>query len=585
MATRRTVGATVVALAFVVLAALPFRAWAATAADQSVVRVGTVSVLHQDDFVNDRSARRLVLRADGKDFLLNGVDADAGPKSGSTVRVAGAEQGASIEVSAITSLAAPSASAAPATGARATAVVLFNFADNAQRPFTAADALTRVFTGADSANAFYQESSNGALSLVGKNSPAGDVLGWYTIPQTASVCDQVRWAESVRSAAASSGHDLTSYDNVVYVFPRVAACPWGGWGYIGDGPAGMGEAWSNGYLDTGLITHELGHNFGMNHASTLNCTAYGRRVTVAEGCLADEYGDPFDVMGKATLVQRGGNYYGRHPHSLHLEQADLLPASAVTTITSSGDYAVTASELEAGTRSLRIPLPGLPGWYYYLDVRIPEGRFDDFPVGSPAVSGVTFRLSPDARGYGGSYRSYLLDATPETATFDDAPLPVGREFFDPGYARSAMNVESITGGVAVVHVDLDIFGASVVNVDPPSTMGGVALDNNVVLTFSGPVDRASVENAFALLQLPTTKVSGAFRWDPTSTVVTFDPASYLLPRTGYGIVVGSGAKDASGRPLSPWPQTSFFTDGSGPRVASIDPLASAVGIPSTGTWQ
>ncbi|MDQ2827357.1 MAG: Ig-like domain-containing protein, partial [Actinomycetota bacterium] len=571
--------ATLVGLA---LAVLPGPARAAPIADP-VVRVGTIKVVHEDDFANGRSTRRLVLRADGKDFMLDGVNPDTGPKAGSTVRVAGAQQGSSIEVSGITSLAPPAAAAAPISGQRRIAVVLFNFTNNASRPFTAADALARVFTGGDSANGYYQEASNGALSLVGRNSPAGDVFGWYTIPQTNFTCDQIGWGNAARSSAASDGHDLSVYDNVVYVFPKTTSCSWAGLAYIGGGPYGMGEAWSNGYLDTGVITHELGHNFGMNHASTLTCTVDGRRVTAAEGCVADEYGDQSDVMGNAWAAQHSGSYYGRHPGSWHSLQAGLQPGSALTTISASGDYTLASGETDTGTRSLMVALVNLPGWYYAFDLRTPKGRFDDFPAGAPVVQGVTVRLvSWPWNGSGGiPVNSYLLDATPDTATFDDAAIPVGREFYDPTYGRLAIRVKSVTGGVAVVHADLDLTGTSVLSVDPSATAMGVPLDRNIVVAFSGPVDRSSVEAAFALYQQPSTtiKVPGQFSWDAASTVLTFDPSPYLLPGTPYDVAIGPGALDASARPVVASQRTSFITDGTGPRVLSTDPIAGTTAVP------
>ena len=553
----------------------PTRSKSSAAARKAVVRTGTVRILHEDDFANKRTKHRVVLQADGKDFRLDGVAAASAPKAGSTVQVSGAELGATIEVSGLTTLAPPpsAATTAATVGARETAVVLINFSNNQARPFSAAEALARVFTGPDSANAYFKESSNGALSLVGRASAAGDVFGWYTIPQYNSPCDQAAWAISARQAAGAAGHDLTAYDNVVYVFPGTSSCPWGGLAYIGDGPYGMGEAWSNGWLDTGLVSHELGHSFGMHHASSLNCGGPGQRATMADlsTCAADEYGDPFDAMGDPWGLQRDGYRYGRQPHSWHREQAGMLPASAVTTVTQTGDYTLAAAELEAGTRSLRVALPGLTPYYYYLELRTPEGRFDDFPATSPVVQGVSIRVSTGPEDPAIS-NSYLLDTTPATATFQDAALAVGREFYDPQYGRLAVSVKSISGGVAVVHVELDAVGASVLSVEPIANTV-VARTSNVVVTFSAPMNRTSVQNAFGLSSYEG--VPGVFSWNPTSTVLTFDPSTNLLAYNSYTVNIGQFGLpplDAAGRSLAAPFQSSFTTDDAGPKVVAVDPV-------------
>ena len=65
------------------------------------------------------------------------------------------------------------------------------------------------------------------------------------------------------------------------------------------------ENWTNGYMTLGVIGHEIGHNLGVHHASTLDCrNASNGRTPVtsrtADDCSASEYGDPFSIMGNGT---------------------------------------------------------------------------------------------------------------------------------------------------------------------------------------------------------------------------------------------------------------------------------------------
>ena len=70
------------------------------------------------------------------------------------------------------------------------------------------------------------------------------------------------------SAASSSGYAPSSYQNLVYVFPRISACGWSGLAYVG-----ASGVWSNGNNNLLVYGHELGHNFGLLHAGSLDCGA------------------------------------------------------------------------------------------------------------------------------------------------------------------------------------------------------------------------------------------------------------------------------------------------------------------------
>jgi hypothetical protein len=312
---------------------------------------------------------------------------------------------------------------------RTVAVILFNFADDRRRPYTAAEAQRIVFTGDDSVNTYLQEASFGRLSL------AGDVLGWYTIDDSSKGCRFGRWARAARQAAIADGH-AASYQHYVFVFPHAPGCAW----------AGMAElpgtkAWINGELTMRVVGHELGHNLGAHHASGLHCTEDGRPVAVSDRCLLEEYGDPFDIMG-------GG---ARHMSNWNKAKLGWLSSSNLATATASGTYTLAAQEaLSADVQLLRIPL-GEGGLYYYLELRQPFGSFfDNFGVADPAVNGISVRLAPD---YASADRSSLIDTNSATRGFEDAPLAMGRTFADPTHGIWIVN-RGIVGGQATVEIAL-----------------------------------------------------------------------------------------------------------------------------------
>ncbi len=333
-----------------------------------------------------------------------------------------------------------------ARGPRTTAVVMFDFAGSASSPFTADAVRTAIFTGAGSVNAFEQEQSFGAISFAGKLRADGDIFGSYSISSSTAVCDPDTWMFAANAAATAAGVDLTGYQHRIYLFPYVAACGWAG---AADMPGS--DSFINGTLSVRVIAHELGHNIGAQHASTISCTDGGVRVAFSASCTQSEYGDPFDVMGAAL----------RHSAAFRKVEYGFLPAAAAATVARSGTYQLTsASVAGGGIQSLRVKR-GNAGDYWYVELRSPAGAFDNFGAADPAVTGVGIRLAGD---YGVGVRTRLVDTTPQTGTYADAPLQAGQRFTDP-LSGISIAADSVALGIATVRVTLP--GASDTPPPPP----------------------------------------------------------------------------------------------------------------------
>jgi hypothetical protein len=99
--------------------------------------------------------------------------------------------------------------------------------------------------------------------------------------------------------------------------------------------------------------------------------------------------------------------------------------------------------------------------------------------------------------------------------------------------------------------------ATVVSSVPASGASGVLPDAGLVLTFSAPMDRASVEAAYTSSDLPASDVS--FSWSDADRLLRIHPSAALRSSAGsdpatveavsYAFEIGTDARDASGNPL------------------------------------
>jgi hypothetical protein len=315
------------------------------------------------------------------------------------------------------------------------AVVLFNFSNDTSQPIDAARAKELVFSGPTSSNAYYQEVSFSSRSLVGVVDPTGDVFGWYTLDQTSSGCSYQAWGTAARAKAQAVGVDLSVYDHVVHYFPRVSTCSFSGVGQL-PGP----YTWiKQGGSQT--IAHELGHNFGVHHASSYRCRLDGVFVPVGGSCTSAEYGDVFDVMGTGY----------RHFSGYHKETLGFLEAANVQTVTESGSFELAPLEQPAlGLQVLRYQVPGTSD-FYYVEYRQPFG-FDKFSASSAVSNGVLIRLITIPSS--GVRQTKLIDTVPSTASVGDAPLLVGKTFADAA-ASVAITLSARTATSATVEVIVD----------------------------------------------------------------------------------------------------------------------------------
>ena len=97
----------------------------------------------------------------------------------------------------------------------------------------------------------------------GQVTVTGDVFGWYQIAANDDTCNTSTWATQAKAA----GTRWCQPQRLPAHRVRVSTLGPSGWAGLAYMPGK--ESWNNGTLSTRVAGHELAHNFGVHHASTL----------------------------------------------------------------------------------------------------------------------------------------------------------------------------------------------------------------------------------------------------------------------------------------------------------------------------
>ncbi len=284
------------------------------------------------------------------------------------------------------------------TDTRSVLAILVNWtAPDAVTPTKAIDQLENTN------DAWYDDASYGQVRMT------AEATDWLTIPAPDGCASSVIM-DNALAAAKSAGWDLNSYDHLLVYFPYVASCGYAGMAYVG-----WGRLWINGYMNTRVTVHELGHNLGLSHAHSVTCAASGKAVPWSEGCTRSEYGDPFDAMGGSF-----GGGVGRFNAS-QAAQLGWMGGRKKTVKPKGGTFKLAAiGRRRAGLQALRLPDANHTVWVEY---RRPTGVDSWLPSG--ATNGVLLHVSTTAVP-----GSDLIDLTPQD-DFTNSVLRPGRSWTDP----------------------------------------------------------------------------------------------------------------------------------------------------------
>jgi hypothetical protein len=306
--------------------------------------------------------------------------------------------------------------------------ILVNFQDKVQEPYTLAAAHDMLFT---TVNSFYRENSQDQTWFT------GSVVGWYTIPMNSTVCDAATLRTLARQAAQNAGVDLTKYQRFVYGFPK-NACTWWGLGQVGGSST---YALVNGSIALRVVGHELGHNLGLYHAHALECGT----TTLGSSCTTVDYGDPADILGISGVVA--------HFNAFEKERLGWLNYGSslpIITVDSGGTYAVDPyAAVSSAPKALKIlksvdATTGKKTWYY-VEYRRGVGFDSNLAGNANLANGVVIHTGAESSGN----TSFVLDMTPETSSWNDPALTVGKTFSDPAAGVTITTSAAASTGATV----------------------------------------------------------------------------------------------------------------------------------------
>ena len=210
-----------------------------------------------------------------------------------------------------------------------------------------------------------------------------------------------------RNAARAAGFETNEYELDMVAFSQSGLL-----NFSGISPLANKGALINGNFTFKVVTHELGHAYGLLHANlwrTDDGTVTGSGANV-------EYGDDFDMMGR-------GNTQATHFNANYKRSLDWLTENNIQTVTEPGVYRVFAHDTNApqpaGVRALRIKKDSAKN--YWVEFR---QLMTDLPN---LMDGALVRWDYPLDI---SRQTQMLDMNPQTQTLEDSALVIGQTFHD-----------------------------------------------------------------------------------------------------------------------------------------------------------
>ena len=486
---------------------------------------GHIVAVIEDDLRHNRQQTRYRARIGAADFELYFAGQPPALACNRDYLIGGVHLRDRMIAETATPVAAVASAGCSTTGAQKTAAILLQFPSTPLPSGFTAGFVQNVLFGSRSINGYFNEVSYGQASFTGV------VLGPYTSSADYS-CADLGSIESAAIAAADPSIDLTQYTRIFIVMPDIG-CGFDGSGEIGCAPQtspahGAFNA-SVSWLPVSSITtsdqlisvaaHEAGHNFGLNHAHSLD---FGAQPLGQSGGIVSEYGDPFSVMGPTT-------WFGHLNAQEKLALGWINAPRNVATVQSGGSFTIAPIEsASSGLQALKVQRGVAGTSWLWLEYRQPGSSYESFSsIDTEVYTGALIHYDDGSGAM--PLATSLLDfnavATPNN--FFKSALAVGRIWSDP-YSNLTLSVT----GASSSGLNVTVTYNNTVSVSPTSLSFTGSGSQALSLTSSGPAFSFTVATTGGSW-LSATPGSGAV---PGSVTVTANTGS-LTPGIYDGNVV------------------------------------------------
>lgn len=345
----------------------------------------------------------------------------------------------------VTSCVAGTAAAEVAPPTTRVYAAVARYADTAANPRAAAT-LQKIL---NAVRAFYAEGTGGRHQFAADVHPVPLELRQQRPDGSCRLPDSA----ALSAALVDAGVDLKAYHALALVVPASAGGCRGGVQTAfrhreADGSmrtVPLAVSWS---LTDRFVAHEILHTHGLGHAKALNC----RGASLAADCRTREYGNTWDVMGNGSFQMLSA------PLRMHMGWTTPVVHTAgratytIAAATRPGDLptAVRVPLAFRGNDQVRVVQP-LSLWIEYRpplgsDRRMASPRFANFANGAMLNVTGTWQRAGERPGRTVSCPTRspcLVDTTPESGSFQDAGLAVGRTWTEP-FTGTRITVESRT---------------------------------------------------------------------------------------------------------------------------------------------
>ena len=343
----------------------------------------------------------------------------------------------------------------------------------------------RMYNQTRNVSDFYYNASLTTLTI--PSDPDGDgaqdVFGPYHIDDSyiggdSAQCDASGWVSKASAAweSANPGKSISTYRHRLLIVPNYQDwgnrhCTWGGVAQLNCGSWCWAIAADPANILHGVIIHELGHNFGLHHAST---------DTDNNGSINSEYGDNSDQMGGSRNWMKFNP-----PHFEDKGWMDSVEYELRTVVPSSTSQSFDLIPLDEeawdwpGLRALKIERSSNSD--YYVSFRQQTGDYNNVTL--DYTDGLSLHYGTD-----GSTRSYFIRMIAPGETFVDSAANVTIT------ATSQTTVNDGSGNVEVMGVEVcDTFCSSI---PAPTNLVATAVSKSLIdLTW---VDNHDAESGYAI---------------------------------------------------------------------------------------